>query len=73
MTKAKLEEFIRKHEANIVNGIEEEVVNGYSLQYFVEEGITVGGMIRFNEDEVCIVTLEGEMMCDLPDSFELMC
>lgn len=73
MTKAKLEETIRRHEANIVSGIEEETLNGYSVQYFIEEGITMGGMIQLSEDEVCMVTLEGEMVCDLPDSFEFMC
>jgi len=73
MTESILKEFLKNHSAGINNGIEESSVNGYTVKYFIEDGNIVGGMIMLSDEEVCMVTAEGFVVGELPDSFELTC
>lgn len=73
MTESMLKEFVKNHSAGITEGIEESIVNGYTVKYFIEDGNIVGGMVMLADEEVCMVTAEGFVVGELPDSFELMC
>lgn len=73
MTKAMLMEFVKNYNPRISEGIEESTINGYTVKYFIEGGTTVGGMVMLADEEVCMITSEGFVVGELPDSTEFMC
>ncbi len=73
MTKAMLMEFVKSYSPGIMEGIEESTINGYTVKYFIEGGTTVGGMVVMADEEVCMITAEGFIVGELPDSNEFMC
>ena len=73
MRKDHFEESIRNHIPKVTDGIEDGIIGGYGVKFFIENGKTVGGMVLLEDDEVCMVTLESTITGELPDSFECMC
>ena len=73
MTKAMLMEFAKNYNPMITEGIEESTINGYTVKYFIEDGATVGGMVMLAGEEICMITPEGFVVGELPDSTEFMC